>query len=154
MDKINGLVVEDEQIVAKDIQQSLEKLGYSVTGTCAEGQEAIRIAEKTIPDIVLMDIMLKGDMTGIEAAAHIRKSFNIPVIYLTAYADKDTLQRAKITEPHGYILKPFREIDLQTSIEMSVYKHRKESDIKKERDYYFSIIENKSSDDSIFVKAA
>ncbi len=153
MSKTNILVVEDESIVAKDIQHSLKKLGYTVVGICSNGEDAIKTAEELKPDLVLMDIMLKGDMSGIEAASFIREKYNIPVIYLTAYADESTLSKAKVSEPYGYIIKPFKEIDLHTSIEMAVYKHEKESDIKKERDFLYSIVENKESKDIIFVKS-
>ncbi|MCE3281195.1 MAG: hypothetical protein K0S44_3386 [Bacteroidetes bacterium] len=153
MSKTNILIVEDESIVAKDIQHSLKKLGYTVVGMCSTGEDAIRTAEEMKPDLVLMDIMLKGDMSGIEAAGQIREKFNIPVIYLTAYADESTLSKAKVSEPYGYIIKPFKEIDLHTSIEMAIYKHEKETDVKKERDFLYSIVENKESKDIIFVKS-
>ena len=135
MSKINVLVVEDESIVAKDIQQSLKKLGYNVLGICSTGEDAVKSAQDLSPNIVLMDIMLKGEMNGIEAAALIRKSNNIPVIFLTAYADESTLDKAKVSEPFGYIIKPFKEIDLHTSIEMAIYKHEKESNLQKERNF-------------------
>jgi two-component system, LytTR family, response regulator LytT len=153
MSKTNILIVEDESIVAKDIQHSLKKLGYTVVGMCSTGEEAIRTAEEVKPDLVLMDIMLKGEMSGIEAAGQIREKYNIPIIYLTAYADESTLSKAKVSEPYGYIIKPFKEIDLHTSIEMAIYKHEKESDVKKERDFLYSIVENKESKDIIFVKS-
>lgn len=154
MSKINVLVVEDESIVSKDIQHSLKKLGYNVVGASATGEHAITLAKTEHPDIVLMDIMLKGDMNGIEAAEQIKKQLLIPVIFLTAYADESTLERAKITEPHGYILKPFKEIDLHTTIEMAIYKHGKEQEIVKERDFLYSIIENKDGGkEFVFVKS-
>jgi two-component system, LytTR family, response regulator LytT len=153
MSKTNILIVEDESIVAKDIQHSLKKLGYTVVGICSTGEDAIRTAEELKPDLVLMDIMLKGEMSGIEAAAQIREKYNLPVIYLTAYADESTLSKAKVSEPYGYIIKPFKEIDLHTSIEMAIYKHEKETDVKKERDFLYSIVENKESKDIIFVKS-
>ncbi|MCX6295165.1 MAG: response regulator [Bacteroidetes bacterium] len=153
MSKTNILIVEDESIVAKDIQHSLKKLGYSVVGMCSTGEDAIKFAEELKPDLVLMDIMLKGEMSGIEAAGHIREKFNIPIIYLTAYADESTLSKAKVSEPYGYIIKPFKEIDLHTSIEMAIYKHEKETDVKKERDFLYSIVENKESKEIIFVKS-
>jgi DNA-binding LytR/AlgR family response regulator len=153
MSKINILITEDESIVAKDIQMSLKKLGYNVTGICNNGEDAIRTAEEHRPDIVLMDIMLKGDMSGIDAADQIRKRLNIPIIFLTAYADESTLSKAKITEPYGYIIKPFKEIDLRTTIEMALYKHQKEDEVKKERDFLYSIVENKDAKDIIFVKS-
>jgi len=147
MSKTNILIVEDESIVAKDIQHSLKKLGYTVVGMCSTGEDAIKTAEEVKPDLVLMDIMLKGDMSGIEAAGQIREKFNIPIIYLTAYADESTLSKAKVSEPYGYIIKPFKEIDLHTSIEMAIYKHEKETD------FLYSIVENKESKDIIFVKS-
>ena len=151
--KTNILITEDESIVAKDIQMSLKKLGYNVVGICSSGEDAIKAAEEKKPDLVLMDIMLKGDMSGIEAADVIRSKMNLPVIFLTAYADESTLSKAKVTEPYGYIIKPFKEIDLHTSIEMALYKHQKNTDIKKERDFLYSLVENKDSKDIIFVKA-
>lgn len=155
MAKINVLVVEDESIVSKDIQHSLKKLGYSVVGAASTGEKAIELAESTNPDIVLMDIMLKGDMNGITAADHIRKTCAIPIIFLTAYADESTLSKAKITEPFGYILKPFKEIDLHTTIEMAIYKHGREQEVVKERDLLFSLVENKDSTQKgyVFVKS-
>lgn len=153
--KNNILVVEDEAIVSKDIQQSLKKLGYNVVGAAATGEKAISLAHENNPDLVLMDIMLKGDMSGIEAAEKIKEELKIPVIYLTAYADENTLAKAKVTEPYGYIIKPFKEIDLHTSIEMALYKHSKEREVIKERDFLYSLVENKESDSQgvIFVKS-
>ena len=153
MGKINVLVVEDESIVSKDIQYSLKKLGYNVVGVAATGQKAIELCGEKLPDIILMDIMLKGDINGIEAATRIKESYNIPVIFLTAYADENTLSKAKVTEPYAYIIKPFKEIDLQTSIEMAFYKHSKELEILKERDMLYNIVENKENKEFIFVKS-
>jgi len=124
------LVVEDKGIVAKDIQNTLKRLGYAVPTVVSSGEEAIKKAVEIHPDLVLMDIVLKGDMDGIEAAEQIHNRLNIPVVYLTAYADKNILQRAKITEPFGYILKPFEEKELHTAIEMALYKHKIESKLK------------------------
>ena len=153
MGKIGVLVVEDESIVSKDIQYSLKKLGYNVVGVAATGQKAIDLCGEKMPDIILMDIMLKGDINGIEASTRIKESYNIPVIFLTAYADENTLSKAKVTEPYAYIIKPFKEIDLHTSIEMAFYKHSKELEILKERDMLYNIIENKENKDFIFVKS-
>jgi len=153
MSKINVLVVEDESIVSKDIQHSLKKLGYNVVGAAATGEKAIELVRSEKPDVVLMDIMLKGDMSGIDTAEIVKTEVNIPVIYLTAYADEATLAKAKITEPYGYIIKPFKEIDLHTSIEMAIYKSVKNKEVEKERDLLFSIVEGKDSQDFIFVKA-
>lgn len=153
MSKTNVLVVEDESIVSKDIQYSLKKLGYNVVGSAATGEKAVLLAGELQPDIILMDIMLKGDITGIEASTEIKEKFHIPIIFLTAYADENTLAKAKVTEPYAYIIKPFKEIDLHTSIEMALYKHGKELEILKERDMLYSIVENKESTDFIFVKS-
>ncbi len=153
MAKVKVLVVEDESIVAKDIQNTLKKLGYEVTGVVSSGDKAVREVEENKPDLILMDIMLKGDQTGIEAAKTIKERFSIPVIFLTAYADDSTLNKAKITEPYGYIIKPFKERELQTTIEMALYKYEKDEEVKKERDLYHSLVENKESKDSIFVRA-
>lgn len=130
MEKAQILVVEDEQIVAKDIQNRLQNFGYGVTAVAASGEDAVNKAGKTQPDLVLMDIMLKGDMDGVQAAKLIRERFHIPVVYLTAHADDYTLQRASITEPFGYILKPFEERELHTIIEMALYKHEMERKLK------------------------
>lgn len=153
MAKTSVLVVEDESIVAKDIQNSLKKLGYTVPSVENSGEDAIDAAGQHRPDLILMDIMLKGDISGIEAAEQIKNRYQIPVIFLTAYADESTLSKAKVTEPYGYIIKPFKEIDLHTSIEMALYKHGKEQEVKKERDLYSSIVLDKSVEDCIFVKS-
>lgn len=147
------LVVEDESIVSKDIQLSLKKLGYEVAGAATTGEKAIALAMETSPDIILMDIMLKGDMNGIEAAGAIREKTGTPVIFLTAYADESTLNKAKVTQPYGYIIKPFKEIDIHTSIEMAMYKHKKEQEIIDERDKLYQLSESKeSSPEFMFVK--
>ena len=117
---INILVTEDESIVRKDIEQTLEKIGYNVVATADNGEDAIDLAVRHRPDVVLMDIMLKGDMNGIAAAEEIKRTLDVPIIFLTAYADRSTLGEAKLAEPHGYI-KPFKDVDLQTSIEMAMH---------------------------------
>ena len=124
------LIIEDEVIVAENIRTRLLSLGYAVSAVVSSGQEAVQEAAETHPDLVLMDIKLEGDMDGVEAAEQIRARFDIPVVYLTAYANDDTLQRAKITEPFGYILKPFEVRELQTAIELALYKHKMESKLK------------------------
>jgi len=155
MKKANILIVEDENIVAKDIQQTLLKLGYNVLGICAYGEEVLDMVKKKSPDLILMDIMLKGKMSGIDVATKIKKEMNIPIVFLTASSDNITLSKAKITQPNGYIVKPFKEVDIQIAVEVALYKHKKENKIKKERDLYYSIIKNnnKHLDDSIFVKS-
>ena len=150
---MNILVVEDESIVAKDIQVCLRKLGYDVVGVVSSGEEAVEKAEEFDLDLIMMDIMLKGEMSGIEAAEIIRKKKSIPVIFLTAYTDRNTVDKAKETEPFGYIIKPFKEIDIQTAIEIALYKHSREMVVKKERDMYYSMVEKQDSVDMMFVKA-
>ncbi|HUI10203.1 MAG TPA: response regulator [Bacteroidota bacterium] len=124
------LVVEDENIVARDICARLEQFGYDVAPPVATGEEAIARARGSRPDLVLMDIMLRGPMDGIEAARVIREQLNVPVVYLTAYVDEKNLQRAKVTEPFGYLLKPFEERELQITIEMALYKHSMEQQLR------------------------
>lgn len=155
MENINVYIVEDESIVAKDIQNSLKKLGYNVLGISNNGEDALKNIAEQEPDIVLMDIMIKGSMTGIDVAEKVKSEYNIPVIFLTAYADESTLSKAKITEPYGYILKPFKEVDLHSTIEMAIYKHKKDTEVQKERDFLYSLVENKdeASKDILFVKA-
>lgn len=133
MENVQILVVEDESIVAIDIQNRLKGLGYSVAAIASSGEEAIKKAEETHPDLVLMDIRLRGDMDGIEAAKQIHAHLNIPVVYLTAYADDKTLERAKVTEPFGYILKPLEERELHSTIHMALYKHRIERRLAEEK---------------------
>jgi PAS domain S-box-containing protein len=124
------LVVEDESIIAKGIQNELTSLGYAVPALAVSGEEALVKAAETSPDLVLMDIVLKGNMDGVEASQHLRNRFNIPVVFLSAYDDEETLRRAKVTEPFGYLLKPYEERELHTTIEMALYKHRLEMRLK------------------------
>ena len=154
MANTNVFILEDENIVAKDIEQSLKKLGYNVVGIASSGEKVKELLTEGIePDIFLMDIMIKGDMNGIEVAEFVKENYGLPVIFLTAYADENTLSKAKITEPYGYILKPFKEIDLHTTIEMALYKHQKTVEIKKELDVYSSLAsETQNGKDYIFVK--
>lgn len=123
MAKARIMVVEDEAITVKDLQMTLQELGYEVPAVASTGEEAVQKAEEHKPDLVLMDIALDGEMDGIKAADQIRKRFDIPVVYLTAHADERTLESAKVTEPFGYIVKPFNDKDLLSSIEMALYKH-------------------------------
>jgi two-component system, cell cycle sensor histidine kinase and response regulator CckA len=120
------LIVDDELIIAQNIQNHLKNLGYNVVGIAINGAEAINQAGKLRPNLVLMDINLSGEMDGITAADQIRASYHIPVIYLTAYADDEILARAKVTEPFGYILKPFSLKELRSTIETALYKHQSE----------------------------
>ncbi|MBI4831765.1 MAG: response regulator [Candidatus Lindowbacteria bacterium] len=120
------LIVEDEGIEALDMKQRLKSLGYTVSDIASAGEEAVKKAVETRPDLVLMDIMLQGKIDGVTAAEQIHGRFDIPVVYLTAFADDDTFQRAKITEPYGYIVKPFHERELHITIETALYKHKME----------------------------
>ncbi|MQY60561.1 response regulator, partial [bacterium] len=124
MNSVKILVVENEQIVADDIKFRLKRLGYAVSGIALSGEEAVKKAEEIHPDLVLMDVVLEGKMDGTEAASEISSRFNIPVVYLTAYADDKTLERAKITEPFGFILKPFEDRELYSTIEMALYHYK------------------------------
>jgi two-component system, response regulator PdtaR len=132
-------IVEDEAIVANDIKETLISLDYRVTGIAKSGETALEKVKETRPDLVLMDIHLAGKMDGVEAAGKIHVLFNIPVIYLTAYADKVLLDRAKVTEPYGYVIKPYDERELHSVIEMALYKHRVEREIKKRDTILFAV---------------
>ncbi|MCZ7402796.1 MAG: response regulator [Candidatus Methanoperedens sp.] len=145
MQQTKILVVEDEAIVAESIKIKLKKMGYSVISTASSGNEAIRKTEEFLPDLVLMDIVLQGEMDGIEAAKQIHENFNTPVVYLTAYSDDKTLLRAKITEPFGYIIKPFKERELQVAIEIALFKQDMEKKLK-EKNEWFSVTLNSISD--------
>lgn len=129
--KIRILIVEDELIIAKGLEKRLMALGYVVSDTASSGEEAVEKALETRPDLVLMDINLPGRMDGVTAADKIRSLADIPIIFLTAYTDSDTLDRAKISGPFGYIVKPFQDITLKSSIEMGLYKHRMESKLRR-----------------------
>ena len=145
------LIVEDESLVAKDMKNLLGKMGYVVPATVSSGEVAIQKVAETQPDLVLMDIMLKGDMDGVEAAEQIRDIFHIPVIYVTAYADEDTMRRAKITAPYGYILKPFQERELQIAIEMALYKHKIERELEESKQWFSTTLETPSHVNPLYV---
>jgi signal transduction histidine kinase/CheY-like chemotaxis protein len=130
MENARILVVEDEGIVAKDLIRRLQQLGHTVLATASSGHVAVQQAVALTPDVVLMDIHLPGEMDGIEAADQIRVRSGIPVIYVTGQAQDSTLQRAKVTEPFGYVLKPFDERELSVSIEMALYRHRMEETLR------------------------
>lgn len=117
------LIVEDERITAEDLEEVLKDLGYQVSAVVSSGEDAIREAERHPPDLVLMDIRIQGDMDGAETAQVLRERFDVPVVYLTAHSDRDTLERAKQSRPLGYIVKPFHEAELHASVEMALYKH-------------------------------
>ena len=131
MGKTTILVVEDEEIVAADIASQLGQLGYEIIGTLGRGEDAINLTRELRPNLVLMDIKLAGAMDGVEAAEIIRREFGLPVIFLTAHSDRATLERAKLTESFGYLLKPFDNHGLETQIEMALYKHKAEAEKQK-----------------------
>ena len=124
------LIVEDDGIIAEDISESLRRLGYERTAVAHAADSAIRVALEMKPDIVLMDIKLKGGLDGIQAAEQIRKRIRVPIVYLTANADPETLQRAKLTEPFGYLLKPYKAQELQSTIEMALFKSQLEERLR------------------------
>jgi PAS domain S-box-containing protein len=136
MTQIRILVVEDETIVAESIQQKLGNLGYEVVAALASGEEAVAQATALQPDLVLMDIGLAGALDGVEAAEQIHRRCDVPVVYLTAHADSAVLQRAKVSEPFGYLLKPFREDVLHSTIEMALYKHAMEQKLRESEARY------------------
>jgi PAS domain S-box-containing protein len=136
------MIVEDEEIVAADIQMSVEKMGYTVCATASSGREAIQKAESTQPDLVLMDIGLKESMDGIEAATRIKDLYQIPVIYLTAFGENAMLQKAKTAEPYGYITKPFNDRELHIAIEISIYKKEAENKIRKMERWFATVLKS------------
>ncbi len=122
------MIVEDEIIVAEDIKDILKKAGYQITSVAGSGEEAFKKISDIKPDLVLMDIMLEGDLDGIETAERLKEKYNIPVVFVTAYTDQETLQKAKMIEPYGYIIKPFEPVELRTIIELALYKHKKDKE--------------------------
>jgi len=142
LEKKRILIVEDEMIVAQDIRHAVEACGYTVVAVIHSGEEAIEWAAKSHPDLVLMDIMLEKDMDGLEAAEKIHSSLDIPIIFLTAYANDQTLQSAKISEPFGYLIKPFIERELKATLEIAFYKHELEQELRKSKKKYKNIFEN------------
>lgn len=142
-EKVKILIVEDEAIVAKDIKNSLERLKYDIMGVLDSGDDVINLLKikGKIPDLILMDIKLKGKMDGIETVSKI-KEYDIPVIYLTAYSDKDTIERAKATIPYGFLIKPFDPAELNSVIQMAVYKYNVEKELKESKERYKYLIDH------------
>jgi PAS domain S-box-containing protein len=136
MSKTAILIVEDEGIVAKDLARKLEQLGHEVAGIAESAEEAIELTRRLRPDLILMDIWLKGPMDGIDAAEAIRRKHDVPVIYLTAHSDPATLARAKVTGPFGYILKPFEQRELATQIVMALYRHETDRQLRDQREWF------------------
>jgi PAS domain S-box-containing protein len=144
MSKARILIVEDERIVVLDIQNSLEGSGYDIAGQTDRGEDAVELTKEVHPDLVLMDIGLKGEIDGIEAATRIRREFDLPVIFLTAFTTPTILERARRAEPYGYVVKPFDERELVSNIEMAVYKHRTEKKLRESENKFRSVIEHAS----------
>jgi hypothetical protein len=143
------LIVEDSFIVAFHLRKTLENEGYNVVGTEASGEAALQLIEQLKPDLILMDIMLSGSLDGIETARVIKSKYSIPLIYITALTDKETIQRAKITEPYGYLTKPFEDREIFTVIEMALYKHEIELRLRQSEEKYFSTV--RSISDSVVI---
>jgi PAS domain S-box-containing protein len=133
------LIVEDEAVIAMSIENSLLTAGYDVSGIVATGEDAIQHCAAQAPDLVLMDVRLKGSMDGIEAAQHIKQMYDLPVIYLTAYTDAETVGRAERSEPFGYLSKPLNEHNL-LSLRIALLKHRMEMELKAQSVWFLAAI--------------
>jgi PAS domain S-box-containing protein len=140
MKPVTILVVEDEILVARDLQSRLISMGYAVPSISSSGEDALHKTRLLSPDLALIDIRLKGEMDGVEAAEQMRDSFDIPCVYLTAYTDEDTLRRARITEPYGYIVKPFEERGLQIAIEVALSRHRIEQRLRRKEQWLAALL--------------
>jgi len=149
MDKARILVVEDESLLAEDIQERLKNLGYEVAAVAHSGEEALAGVAAAQPDLVLMDIRLKGKMDGIDTARVVRERFNLPVVYLTGEADTATLERAKATEPLGYLLKPIDEKRLHSTVEIALYKHKMDQRLRRIERWFATTL--KSIGDAVIV---
>jgi two-component system cell cycle sensor histidine kinase/response regulator CckA len=147
------MVVEDERVIALDISDSLMAMGYEVTGTAATGDECVQAAAQRRPDLVLLDIHLAGELDGIEVAHLLRERFQVPVVFLTAYADEQTLDRAKLTGALGYLMKPFRKLDLRSAVEVGLFRYQREREVR-ERERWSSILLRSIGDAVIAVDAA
>ena len=136
------LIVEDEKIIAKDLEIRLKRMHYQVVGSVTNSADCLRLLESTKPDLILMDIMIDGPLDGIETAHKVRGLYDIPIIFLTAYADESTFQRAKLSDPFGYILKPFQERELDLSIQTVLQKHSLERRIRENEERYRLLFES------------
>ena len=136
MGKTTILIVEDEAIIAEGLASKLKQLGYEVVGTASQGRQAVEMALRLLPQLILMDIRLEGPMDGIQAAKAIRDKYDVPVIYLTAHSDLDTLSRAKLSGPSGYIVKPFEMHDLAIQIELGLYKHQTDRKLYEQHEWF------------------
>ena len=148
-DPISILLVEDEGLIARDLEDTLTRLGYRVTGIASEGAEAIEMARELHPQLVVMDVSLRGDVDGIEAACAIQEDAPVPVIFLTGHSDTETLQRAVSTGPLGYLIKPFQEDDLRCAIEVAIHKHRSDIERREREEHLRRSAENLSLIDEL-----
>lgn len=144
------MIVEDEIILAMELEEKLADMGYQVVGRVTSGEDALQKAGELLPDLVVMDIRLDGGLDGIETAKLLRKKYAVPVVYLTAYTDEKTLQRAKLTEPFGYLVKPYSEQELRTTVEMSLHKASIERRLRESEERFRTVIE--TAEDLIFIK--
>jgi PAS domain S-box-containing protein/putative nucleotidyltransferase with HDIG domain len=142
MNKIRLVIVEDESLVARDIENMAVSQGYEVCGIASTGEQCLELVARHQPDIILMDVIIKGSMDGISVAEKIRASYRIPIIYVTAFADELTLRRAKITEAFGYILKPFDERELKIAIEMAYYKSLMEARLREREEWLSALLKS------------
>jgi CheY-like chemotaxis protein len=136
------LVVEDEGLIGMELRHNLEDFGYTVPAVAKTADDAIRLNAAHLPDLILMDIHLKGTVDGIEAAAEIRKKSDVPIVFMTAYADPATVERAKATEPVGYMIKPFRPAELRVQIEVALHKYQVEHKLHKTEAWYSATLLN------------
>lgn len=142
MEKLRILIVEDEAILALNVQKLLSRLGYEVCGIASTGEEAVAMAGQFKPELIVMDIHLRGKTDGIQAAERIRSFLDVPIVYTTAFADDETLQRAKISEPSAYLLKPYEIRDLQVAIETCAYKHKTDLAVRKREKWVSTVLNN------------
>lgn len=142
VERVRILIVEDEGLIAQDIENMVKNAGYEVCGVAQSGAQAVELAESLEPDLVLMDIILRGGMDGIEAARLIRERCGLPVIYLTSHADETTLERAKLSEPLGYTLKPVEQKELMTVMEVALYKHKMELKLREREEWLGTILQS------------
>jgi PAS domain S-box-containing protein len=140
VEKARIMVVEDEAVISMEIQDRLTKMGHSICGTAASGEEAVSVATAKRPDLILMDVQLRGEVDGVQTAKQIRDLVEIPIIYLTAFADDRTVERAKLTQPFGYLIKPFSEKELYAAIEMALYKNSMEARVRDSERRYATTI--------------
>jgi two-component system cell cycle response regulator len=146
---VSILLVEDEGLIARDLEDTLTRLGYHVSGIASEGTEAIEMARELHPQLVVMDVSLRGDVDGIEAACAIQENAPVPVIFLTGHSDTETLQRAVMTGPLGYLIKPFQEADLRCAIEVAIHKHRADIERRQREEHLRRSAENLSLIDEL-----